>query len=126
MPPRKKATAAAVAETSDTKADTASGDLDALRDEVAAEDDNDVWPKPVPLGDPTVLAKHYLDWPGSADELLLAGRLTKWAEKILHGDDYATVWAPLDPTNRQIGEFLVALEKISGIPFVTYAGSPPS
>ncbi len=85
---------------------------------------DDTWPAPVPIGDTSVLVKHYLDWPASADDLLIAGRLHKWAEKILDGDDYATVWVPLDPTNRQVGEFLLALEKISGIPFVTSVGSP--
>jgi hypothetical protein len=65
-----------------------------------------------------------LDGPTSADEYFIAGRLTIWASKILHGDDYAKVWEPLDPTNRQVAEFIQALEKITGIPFVGSAGSP--
>ncbi len=126
MPPRKKVDAAAAPADLNGKkpANADSGDLDALREEVAAEPDADTWPKPVPIGGTTVLVKEYLDWPSSADELLIAGRLFKWAEKILAGDDYANVWVPLDPTNRQVGEFLLALEKISGIPFVTSLGSP--
>jgi hypothetical protein len=99
------------------------GDLDALRAEVAAEPDTDDGIMVVPLGDTSVRVKHYLDWPTSADEYFIAGRLTIWAQKILHGDDY-TVWEKVDPTNRQTAEFIRALEKITGIPFVTSAGSP--
>ncbi len=99
-------------------------DLDALRVEVRAEADapDDVFT--VPIADTVVRVKHYLDWPVSADERLIAGRLHLWAEKVLEGDDYRTVWVPLDPTNRQVAAFIQDLEKITGIPFVTQAGSP--
>ncbi len=99
-------------------------DLDALRDEVRAEPDapDDIYA--VSVAGTVVRVKHYLDWPVSADELLIAGRIHKWAEKVIAGDDYRDVWVPLDPTNRQVGEFLRNLEEITGIPFVTQAGSP--
>jgi hypothetical protein len=99
-------------------------DLDAMRAEVAAEPDAAADIMVVPIGATSVRVLHYLDWPTSADEYFIAGRLTIWASKILHGDDYAKVWEPLDPTNRQTAEFIQALEKITGIPFVGSAGSP--
>lgn len=124
MPPRiKKATPPA--DLAD-KAPANGTDLDALRAEVAAEPDADDGVKVVPLGDTAVRVKHYLDWPASADELLIAGRLSRWAEKIVVPEDYAGVWQPMDPTNRQVVEFITSLEKITGIPFGVHIASPAS
>lgn len=121
MPPEKKIDPPA--DLADKKPANAT-DLDALRVEVQAEPDAPESEFTVPIADTVVRVKHYLDWPVSADELLIAGRLHKWAEKVIVGDDFRTVWVPLDPTNRQVSEFILNLEKISGVPFVTQAGSP--
>lgn len=121
MPPKKQA--GPPADLNDKKPANAVG-LDALRVEVQAEDDAPDEIYTVALCDTTVRVKHYLDWPSAADEYLIAGRITKWAEDILYADDYAKVWVPLRPTNRHVGAFLLALEEASGIPFVTQAGSP--
>lgn len=113
MPPRKRAAATPPVDLADKQ--PANADLDALRAEVASEPDGDDGPKAVPLADTTVLVKPFLDWPVSANEELITGRFTVWAKKILAGDDFE-VWTRVDPTNRQLIEFMTAVEKISGLP----------
>jgi hypothetical protein len=126
-PPRKRTPAAAPADLDGKKAANAdSGDLDALRAEVAGEPDTEPDLFVVPLAGTSVRVKHWLDWPTSADELLVAGRLTLWAEKVLYGDDYAKVWTAVDPTNRQTAAFIRDLEKITGVPLVASAASSAS
>ena len=97
----------------------ATSDLDALRAEVAAEPEGAADTLAVPLGDTVVRVKDFMDWPSSANEDLAYGRFTRWAAKVLDGDDFVKVWVPLDPTNRQVTSFLVDWEKISGIPLGT-------
>jgi hypothetical protein len=101
----------------------ANADLDNLRAEVAAEPDGDDGPRAVPLADTTVLVKPFLDWPVSANEELISGRYTAWARRILHGDDF-DVWTRIDPTYRQLIEFLGAVEKVSGLPLGSLVTSP--
>lgn len=100
--------------------------LDAVRAEVKAEPDGGDEPYVVAVGDTSVRVKHFLDWPTSADDDLSAGRFTAWAQKVLDGDDFATVWRPMDPTNRQVVAFFSDLEAVAGIPFVTRFASPTS
>jgi hypothetical protein len=100
-------------------------DLDNLRAEVATEPDGDDGPKAVPLADTSVRIKPFLDWPVSANEELIAGRFTSWARKVLIADDFA-VWVKVDPTNRQLIEFLTDVEKISGLPLGSLITSPAS
>ncbi|MER7280419.1 hypothetical protein ABT369_38880 [Dactylosporangium sp. NPDC000244] len=103
---------------------TGNGDLDALRAEVAAEPDSADEPYVVAIGDTSVRVKHFLDWPASADDDLQAGRITAWAGKVLAGDDFTTVWANADPTNRQVIAFLTDLEQVTGLPFASRLVSP--
>ena len=115
-PPRKRATRPADLETKRA----ADADLQALRDEVAAEpeaDDDGFFA--IPLGDRIVRVKNFLDWPSSANDDLAFGRMTRWALKVLDRDDFEKIWAPMDPTNRQAIEFMQQLEKITGIPLAT-------
>ncbi|GAA2346969.1 hypothetical protein [Dactylosporangium salmoneum] len=127
MPPRKRTASAATAGAAKKKTD-----LDAIRAEVANEPDGGDQPhrgdQPyvVAIGDTSIVVKHFLDWPGSADDDLAAGRFGIWASKVLDGDNYAKVWKPMDPTNRQIIAFFGDLEVISGIPFVTRFALPTS
>lgn len=123
MPPRTKKAETPPGDL-DSKTPANGADLDALRAEVSAGPDAAADVMVVPIGGTSVRVKHYLDWPSSADEYFIAGRLTIWASKILAGGDYTKVWEPLDPTNRQVAEFIKNLETITGIPFVTSAGSP--
>jgi len=125
MPPRKRAIPAAVAPADLVDKQPANADLDALRAEVATEPDSDDAPKAVPLADTTVLVKPFLDWPVSANDDLIAGKFTAWVRKVLHGDDF-DVWTRVDPTNRQLIEFLAAVEKISGLPLGSLVASPNS
>lgn len=121
MPPRKRAASAAK-----TDAANPAKDLDALRAEVDNEPDGGDQPYVVAVADTSVKVKHFMDWPSSADDDLAAGRMTTWAKKCLDGDDFAKVWQPLDPTNRQIVAFFTDLEAVTGIPFVTRYASPSS
>lgn len=115
MPPRKRTTPPA-----GLAAKKPANDLDAIRDEVATEPDgNRDTVFVVPLGNTTVRVKDFLDWPSSANDDLAFGRMTRWALKVLDGDDFEKVWAPMDPTNRQAIEFMRELEKIAGIPLGT-------
>jgi hypothetical protein len=109
---------AANAKTARNDVDKAQADLDALRAEVAAETpDADLPPGvvAVPLADTTVLIKDLLDWPSSANEDFLSARWTRWARKVLYSDNDFQTWAGLDPTNRQVSEFLGNWEKVTGI-----------
>lgn len=123
MPPREKNTAP---DDLGTKQPANSADLDALRAEVAAEPDAADDTMAIPIGDQVVRVKSFLDWPASADDDMAEGRLTRWARKIIVADDFAAIWVPMDPTNRQVVEFITNLEKISGVPFVTGHASPTS
>lgn len=95
----------------------ANTDLGALRAEVAAEPEGarDGTLR-IALGDTKVRVKDFMDWPSSANEDIGYGRYGAWARKCLAADDYTTVWAPLDPTNRQVMEFLVRWSEASGLP----------
>jgi hypothetical protein len=115
MPPRKRQALAVTAPADLADKQPANADLDNLRAEVATEHDSDDGPKAVPLADTTVRIKAFLDWPVSANEELITGRYTSWARKVLHPDDFK-VWVKVDPTNRQLIEFLTDVEKISGLP----------
>lgn len=103
-----------------------SGDLDALRAEVAAEQvitpaaDDDTWPRPIPVGDVTVRVKHYLDWPMDSDQSLANVDLTNWARDVLAGDDFETIWKPAKPTLRQGLAFVKAVEVAMGVPFAQH------
>jgi hypothetical protein len=125
MPPRKRTTPVAAAPADLADKQPANADLDSLRAEVAADPDGDDGPKAVPLADTSVRIKAFLDWPVSANEELIAGRFTVWARKVLHGDDF-DVWVKVDPTNRQLIEFMTAVEKISGLPLGSLITSPVS
>lgn len=81
--------------------------VDALAAEVAAEQtaNPDGWVA-VPLGDAgeEVRVKSPLDWRSSAHAALQRGDFEGWAEVCLAADDYEQVWAPMDPTLREIND----------------------
>jgi hypothetical protein len=122
MPPRARTSKATPPADLDAKKPAnadASPDLDALRAEVRAESDSDdgIEYLAVPLGNTTVRVKRDpLDWPGSANSYFARGLMTEWAQRVVHPDDFAQVWLPTDPTNRQIAAFIAEWEKISGLP----------
>lgn len=118
MPPRARATSkTAPPPDLDGKKPANATDLDALRAEVAAEPEGARdGALVVALGDTKVRVKDFMDWPASANEDIGYGRYSAWARKCLAGDDFAKLWAPLDPTNRQVMEFLVLWSEASGLP----------
>lgn len=118
MPPRaRSAKATPPADLDDKKPANATSDLDQLRAEVAAEPDGARdGVIPVKLGDTKVRVLDFMDWPASANEDIGYGRYSAWARKCLAGDDFVKVWAPLDPTNRQVMDFLVRWSEASGLP----------
>lgn len=101
----------------DAKQPANGADLDALRAEVAAEPQGarDGTLR-IPLGNTKVRVLDFMDWPASANEDIGYGRYSAWARKALAEDDFAKIWAPLDPTNRQVMEFLVLWSEASGLP----------
>ncbi len=112
---------------------TDTADLDAMRAEVATEpetEDEDAWPKLIPIGDATVRVNHYLDWPLSCDKQFGSGQFEEWAQKIIvkdgTGDDFADIWVPADPTLRQTFAFIRAVEVATGVPFAQHLGLPNS
>lgn len=127
MPPRKKAASAPDDLADKTPANGA--DLDALRDEVAAEPgtqpaaDDDTWPRPIPLGDVTVRVKHYLDWPLDIDKHLAVIDIAGWAADAIAGDDFEKVWKAARPTLRQGLKFVKDVEVAVGVPFAPHLAS---
>ncbi len=108
-------------------------DLDAMRGEVASEvgPNSELMniadkPFPVPFLDAEIRLKAILDWPVSADKLLVASRFEEWAAKILDDGQFAEVWEPADPSLRQIIKFVGDLEAKTGIPFGMQFISPSS
>lgn len=116
MPPRKNA--ASKPDGLDAKQPAnATSDLDALRAEVAAEPDGERdGTLAIPIGNSKVRVKGFMKWPSSANEDLGYGRYSAWARKALAGDDFVKVWAPMDPTNEEVTEFLVRWSEESGLP----------
>lgn len=136
MPPRKRAGAAVAPADLNGKmpANADSGDLDALREEVAAETptpapDDDTWPRLIPVGDVKVRVKHWLDWELDGDKHLLAVDISSWAEGVLFKDededvdDFKDIWKPAKPTLRQGLVFVKAVEVATGIPFAPHLAS---
>ncbi len=124
MPPRKKAVAAETP--AEQTAD--SGDLDAMREEVAAETptpaaDDDTWPRPIPVGDVAVHVKHFLDWPLDSDRHLAVVDITSWARDVVVEDDFVNIWAPAKLTVRQGLAFVKAVEVATGVPFAPHLAS---
>jgi hypothetical protein len=84
-------------------------------------------PVSVPLAGKTVRVKPPMDWRDSAFEALRSARFGVWAQSSLVNDlataedgtetgvDDTAVWAEIDPTYRQILEFLAAYEQAGGI-----------
>ncbi len=64
----------------------------------------------VPLGDGSVVVPDRDDWPCSANEDLATAMYRSWAGKVLSDADFA-YWLSIDPTNRMVGEFFVALHE---------------
>ncbi len=62
-------------------------------------------PVTVPLGGYLFHIRPVWDWPWDAVTALTNGWYHRWARHALDGDGGA-VWRRLDPTNRQVGEFL--------------------
>lgn len=125
MPPRKKVDPP-VDLSSKKPANADSGDLDAMREEVAAEEthvpaaDDKTWPRPIPVGDVTVRVKHWLDWPLDSDRYLAAPDIASWAADVLADDDFEQVWKPAKPTLRQGLKFIRAVEVATNIPFAPH------
>lgn len=132
MPPRRKAGAAAAAsaELNGSKSEADSGDLNAMREEVAAEGaptpapDDDTWPRPIAFGDVTVRVKHWLDWDLDSDKHLVSVDISSWAEGVLaddeNGNDFKDIWVPTKKTLRQGLAFVRAVEVATGIPFAPH------
>lgn len=95
-------------------------DLDALRAEVAAETDPDGnlpdGAVLVPLRDTQVAVLNPLDWPASANEDVNNERFYSWAMKALARDEDKQTWEQIDPTNREVVQFLLEdWPKVSGV-----------
>jgi len=97
-----------------------------LLDKLAASGGTE--PVSVPLGDKQVRVKPPMDWKASAVEAIVAGRFTAWAQTSLvddetrdektgklTGSDDVAVWNKVDPTVRQVAEFLAAYSELVGI-----------
>ena len=128
MPPRKKVDPPADLN-GKKPANADNGDLDALREEVAAEDapqaaaDDKTWPRPIPIGDAVVRVKHFLDWPLDSDEHLIRVDINSWAADVLAEEDFRTIWKPARPTLRQGLKFVKDVEVATGIPFAPHLDS---
>lgn len=94
-------------------------DLDALREEVAAE------PEAAPVktyrvvpfaGTVVRILDDFWEWPAVTSDLIAVGRFTQAAAQIVHPDDYNSVWAKANPTNGQVRDFVAEVEKVIGIP----------
>ncbi len=118
MPPRKRPTSAVTAP-ADLAAKKPANDLEAIREEVAAEPDGGIEYFAVPFANTVVRIKDFWDWPAYASDLLAVGRFTQAAREIVHADDFRTVWAQTNPTNRQVAAFIAEVEKVIGIPLAT-------
>lgn len=98
---------------------------DAL-DRLAAEAANGTEPVSVPLGGKTVRVMHPMDWRSSAMEALQVGNFQRWAQMCLvndagtdadgnaTGSDDAAIWLEVDPTNRQVVQFLIDYRNAGG------------
>jgi len=84
-------------------------------------------PVSVPLADTHVRVKPPMDWKASAFEALREARFSVWAQTSLvndaeidddgkkSGSDDVAVWNKVDPTVRQVAEFLAAYSELVGI-----------
>ncbi len=131
MPPRKKVDAAAAPADLNGKkpANADSGDLDALRDEVAAETpspaaDDDTWPRLIPVGDVKVRVKHYLDWTLDSEDAIRTVDIRGWAADNLADSDFVAAWLPAKPTLRQGLQFIQTVEVATGLPFAPHIALP--
>lgn len=114
MPPRKRTSPPA-----DLAAKKPATDIQALRDEVTAEPDGAIEYFAVPFAGTVIRVKDFLDWPATACDLLAVGRFTAAAGAIVHKDDFLTVWAEANPTNRQVIAFIGDVATVVGIPLQT-------
>lgn len=118
MPPRKRATPPA--DLPGKRAANPDADIEALRAEVAAEPDGTAEEYyAIPFANTSVRVKDFWDWPAVASDMLAVGRFTQAAAQIVHPDDFLTVWATANPTNRQVRDFMNEVEKVVGIPLQT-------
>lgn len=119
MPPaRKRATPPA--SLTEKRAANAVSDLDALRNEVTVESGAaPIEYTAVPFAGTVIRVKDFWDWPALASDLLAVGRFTQAAGQIVHPDDFNTIWAKANPTNRQVAAFIGEVEKVIGIPLAT-------
>lgn len=113
MPPPRKRTAPAAKPATD---------IQALRDEVAAEQPVSAKTKyiAVPLADTVVrVIEDFWEWPAVTNDLIAVGRFTQAAGQIVHPVDFKTTWVAVNPTNGQVRDFMVEIEKVIGIPLAT-------
>ena len=82
--------------------------LDVLAAEASGDDS-----LTVPLDGQDVRIKHPMDWPSSAMRAMREGNFEVWAEKCLEDGDYA-IWQSVDPTYRQIAQFMAAYRDVGG------------
>lgn len=68
----------------------------------------------VPIGDTEVAVLSDQDWPSSANEDMAMGLYGRWAQKALATEADIIAWFDLDPTNRQVADFLVEWAKRTG------------
>lgn len=68
----------------------------------------------VPLDGQDVHVLPVKKWKSSAIRALRAQDFDLWAEKALAGDDYAKVWAVVDPDMEQVEEFFTAWKSATG------------
>jgi hypothetical protein len=67
----------------------------------------------VPLAGKDIRVKDPMDWPSSAMRAMREGNFEVWAEKCLEDGDY-TIWQSVDPTYRQIAQFMAAYRDAGG------------
>lgn len=117
-----------------TDGPTPAPDLDALREEVRAEQPKtnsrlDNLPPGCVLvelrGTELAILPH-IDWPGSAGELLFQGRYFRWGQKVLAEQRDRNAWNDIDPTQPQMEDFIERAVAALGVPLETSSQSANS